>query len=105
MFAHRLARELNCTVEELDERVSSDEFCERIAFEQLSPPVGERIDYMVSLLCTIIANAWSKKRWTMKDFLPNWGSEGKRRGARTTAEIMKLFEGLPGTVVNGRPVD
>lgn len=78
MFLFRLAGHLGRTVDELRD-LSTDEYFEWIAFDQLSPIGGERLDTLHAMLSTLLANCHSKKRFKLKDFLPKWGGDSKAK--------------------------
>lgn len=52
-------------------------------FERYDPPLGQRLDYLFSLLCAVVANSRmagkGAKSYKPKDFLPQWGGPRKAK--------------------------
>jgi FtsZ-interacting cell division protein ZipA len=64
--------------------MSSREFAEWIAYEQVTGTLGpERGDMQAALVAAVMHGLWSKKRRKLKDFLFRWD-----RGRKMTTEEM-----------------
>ncbi len=71
-------------VQEAKFRVSSKEFIEWIAYDQISPLGPERIEYMLGVVACTIANAQGRKNpLKVSDFVPKYEAR-----ERQTAESM-----------------
>lgn len=91
-LVYRLAESKNCTAEELEDRMSAEEFVNWAAYDRLSPIGPVRFDHLAAMIATTMANLWSKKKFKTKDFLPEWGATPKRGFNKN--KIMAYFIGL-----------
>lgn len=66
--------------------MSSVEFATWAAYDQLSPIGNERFDYLMAMLATLMANLWGRRRYKLRDFLPQWGMKRRKKGS-TPQEI------------------
>lgn len=82
------------TVAEAQDRVSSEEFAEWIAFHGLDPWTRVRDDHGFALLATVVANALGKKRRKVADFLPDWERRRDREYVKPTLENMCALFGV-----------
>lgn len=73
--------------------MTSGELTEWMAFEQLHGPIlaHERIDIGLAQVSTIMANAWGRKRYKLREFLPAWWREATRKSAE---DVDASFEAL-----------
>lgn len=85
-----MAGHLGRTVGQLD-TMSAREFASWIAFDQLSPIGGERLDCLFATFKALLANCHSKKRFRPQQFLPKWGREAK---GSSPASIKAYFQAL-----------
>lgn len=67
------------SVAEAQERISSAEFTEWIAFYRREPFAAERIEKMIAILCATTANfsGNTKRKLRDEDFLPKYGPARK----------------------------
>jgi len=81
------------TVKELLERMDSRELCEWMAFYDIAPFGEERADIRQAITSCTIANAWSKQKHKVKDFIPTFTKpqEKGKRQRQTTEEMKKLL--------------
>ncbi len=78
------------TVRELLQRMDSAELTEWIAYLSIEPIGDERSDIHSALLAAVMANAWSRKRWSPKDFLPQWWG----RRVQTEEEVKAIMRSM-----------
>ena len=71
--------------------MTADEFTDWIAFDQLSPIGGERLDCLHAMASALTANTVSRRKFTPKQFMPRWGRESR---GRSFAELQAYFAGL-----------
>ena len=65
-----------------------------MAYEKLNGPllIHERVDFGLAVLALIMANAWSKKRFKLRDFLPPWYENAKIDPLEGFKQLMALAE-------------
>jgi len=80
------------SVAEAQQKVSSKEFVDWMAYELIEPSEPKRSDIQAALICTIIANAHRAKgkAFTIEDFLLEFGKEEKETRRFPTAKELKL---------------
>jgi hypothetical protein len=64
------------TVAELEQRMTSREFSEWMAYFALEPFGEERADLRMGILASVMANLWGKRKghpWRPQDFMPRFG--------------------------------
>lgn len=70
--------------------MTSREVVELVAAERLDPPIGLRLDFLVSMLCAVVVNTTPRKKGAQAakpaEFMPKWGGEQKKI-PRTKDEI------------------
>lgn len=99
----RLALALGMPVSEAQRRVSSSEFVEWQAFNNISPWGPERGDVLAAMIAwTTATSAHSGKgrRPKLRDFIPRWGEHTK---AAATAQARALMVRLTGKRPDGPP--
>jgi hypothetical protein len=60
------------TVAEMLSRISSLELTEWMAYYKMDPFGEERADMRSAMVCTVMANAWGKKKFKIEDFMPKF---------------------------------
>lgn len=68
------------------------QLAEWAAFEHLHGPllVQERIDAAAAMICTVLANLFSKRSYSPSDFTPRWDGEPEQ----TDEDIIAVFRSL-----------
>ena len=106
MLRHRLALRLGRTIEELEEALTADEFFRWKAFNLIEPVGDDRMDILIGLLASVVANTNGNKS-TADDFIPRWGesaikalpSSPQEEAEQTRTVMRSLFKRLE----NARP--
>jgi hypothetical protein len=71
--------------------MSSAEFAEWLAYEQVAGPIGpERDDILHAVLVALIHNQWAKKSKRPKDFLPEW-DQGRKQSPDEMLAHLRMF--------------
>jgi hypothetical protein len=63
------------TVAELEERMTSKEFSEWMAYFAIEPFGEDRADLRMGILASVMANLWGKRKgraWRPQDFIPRF---------------------------------
>lgn len=69
--------------------IDSRHFAELIAEEKISPRGEERADLRMAILGSTMANMWSKRRYTVQQFMPKF--DRKQQSAREMHMQWKAF--------------
>lgn len=88
-FWFQLALALGMSVREAQEKITSREFVEWMAFYRLEPWGEWRGDYQAGMVCSTVANIVRKKgsgRYKPSDFIPKFGESARKQ---QSAEHMK----------------
>lgn len=81
-------------------RMSSAELTEWMAYEQVAGPLGpERIDQLVAMLASVVANANRAKgrKARPKDYLPQWDRRREQSWQEQLAAVKQINKALHGT--------
>lgn len=70
--------------------ITSREFAEWRAYDRLSPIGAERMDWLIAMLASVVANTAGKKGkpFEAKDFVPKWGPPERK----SAAALQQMFE-------------
>ena len=82
------------SVGEAQQRISSSEFVEWVAFYGLEPFGGLKEDWRSGLVCSVLANVNRSKARTAykpKDFMPNTDAPGATPANRQSPEQMQMM--------------
>jgi hypothetical protein len=79
------------TVKELLERMDSRELTEWRAYYNIDPWGEERADLRQAQTSAIMASAFDKKQWQVKDFMLSSTKRTHKTGKRQTTEEMKAL--------------
>jgi hypothetical protein len=91
MLAHELAARGGRSVRELLSSIDAQEWLDWQAFDEVSPVGDARIERMLAVLCTLVANQWRGKDddpARLADMLPDHGglraeAEARRRRSKS----------------------
>lgn len=82
--------------------MSARELTEWMAYEQVSGTLGsERFDLLFSIVAATIANALSRKRFDVKDFLPMWDRPVRQSWQEQLAIVQAANKYYGGSVRGG----
>ena len=90
------------SVDEAQQRISSREFSEWIAYSQLEPFTDQRLELMIAQLTAIVANIASKgKAYKIEDFLLKIDAEHKER--KSPQQMLAVFKTFAEAQKAGKP--
>ena len=69
--------------------MSMTEFRKWIAFDKISPLDPERSDFRTALLCTSIANMFSKGNFKIKDFMPDFSGKQSTNDSKVNMKVQQ----------------
>lgn len=83
--------------EEAYSDMTAREVVELMAMDALDPPLGQRLDYLVALLCAVVANSRMAKKgakaFKPADFFPKWGGRKQKKltPEQLSAQAKQIF--------------